>query len=126
MNKKWNINVLELLSIVIFLKLWSKYFKGKRIQIFCDNEAVCQVISSGKARCELLQSGLREIAFLAATKEFEIKTVHLGSKSNRICDLLLRFHLDPSHETQFHQLTCHYDLNEYKVSEDLFKFINTW
>ena len=98
-NKNWNINVLELLSIVICLNLWGKYFKGKRIQIFCDNEAVCQVISSGKARCELLKSGLREIAFLAATMESEIKTVHLGSKSNRISDRLSRFHLNPSHET---------------------------
>ena len=69
---------------------------------------------------------MREIAFLAATMELEIKTEHLGSKSNRISDLLSRFHLNPSHETHFQHLTCHYDLNEYKVSEDLFKFINTW
>ena len=33
-NKNWNINVLELLSIVICMKLWDKYFKGKRIHFF--------------------------------------------------------------------------------------------
>ena len=78
-NTKFNINVSEMLSIIICLKLWGKCFKGKRIQVFCENESICQVISSGKASCELLQSGLREIVFLAATMEFEIKTVHLKS-----------------------------------------------
>ena len=101
LERNLNINVLEMLSIIVCLKLWGKYFKSKRIQIFCDNEAVCQVISSGRAKCELLQSGLREIAYLAAILEFEIKTVHLDSKTNRISDLLSRFHLDPKNESQF-------------------------
>ena len=126
LERNLNINVLEMLSIIVCLKLWGKYFKGKRIQIFCDNEAVCQVISSGRAKCELLQSGLREIAYLAAILEFEIKTVHLDSKTNRISDLLSRFHLDPKNESQFFQLTSHFDLHEYKVPVELFKFINTW
>ena len=65
-NRKFNINVLEMLSIIICLKVWGKCYKGKRIQIFCDNESICQVISSDKASCELLQSGLREIAFFSA------------------------------------------------------------
>ena len=64
------------------MKLWGKYFKDKRIQIFFD-EAVCQVTS-----WVLLHSGLREIAYLAAILEFEIKTVHLDSKTNRFSDLL--------------------------------------
>ena len=110
-----NINILEMLSIIICLKVRVECFKGKRIQFFCDNEAVCQVISSGRARSELLQSGLREIAFLTATLKFEIKTVHLDSKSNRISDFLSRYHLGPSYETQFLQLTSQYNLNEYKV-----------
>lgn len=126
LTKKWNINILEMLSIIICLKIWGKYFRGKRIQFFCDNAAVCQVISSGRARCELLQSGLREIAFLTAVWEFEIKTVHLESKSNRISDLLSRHHLDPSYKMQFRKMTSYYHLNEYKVSEDLFNFIYTW
>ena len=51
-----------MLSIIACLKLWVKYFKGDRIKNFFEHEAVCQVISSGRAKCELLQSGLREIA----------------------------------------------------------------
>ena len=81
-KKKFNINVLEMMAIIICLKLWGRHFRGKRIQIYCDNLAICQVLSSGKAKCENLQDGLREIAFLAATMEFEFKTVHLESKSN--------------------------------------------
>ena len=38
-NRKFNINVLEMLSIFICLNLWGKCFKGERIQVFCDNES---------------------------------------------------------------------------------------
>ena len=34
--KQYHINILEMLTILVCLKLWSKYFKGKRIQIYCD------------------------------------------------------------------------------------------
>ena len=53
-NKKlnYNINILEIVSIIICLRLWSQYFKGRRIRTFCDNSCVCSVVNSGRARCE--------------------------------------------------------------------------
>ena len=77
MNKKFNINLLEMMSIILCLKLLGKSCTGKRIQIFCDNMAVCQVINSGEAKCEILHNGLREIAFLTAFYE------RVGKKSLR-------------------------------------------
>ena len=59
-------------------------FKGKLIQIFCDNQIICQVVNSGKARDELLQDCFRGIAFIATVREFQIEMVHVESKANRI------------------------------------------
>lgn len=125
-KEKFNINILEMMSIILCLKLWGKSFKGKRIQIFCDNMAVCQVINSGKAKCEILQNGLREIAFLTAFYECEIRTVYLESKANRISDHLSRWDLNNVHKDLFFELTKQFILTEHIVSESYFDFINTW
>ena len=73
-----NINVCEMLAIMVCLKLWGKHFAGKRIQIFCDNESVCQVVNSGRTRNDMLQSCLRELTFISAKMEFQIRAIHLS------------------------------------------------
>ena len=56
-----------------------------------------------------MQDCLREIAFLAAVHEFQIKMVHLESKANRISDCLSRWDLDYSHRLEFFAATQSYD-----------------
>ena len=87
------------------LRLWGHYFKGKRIRIFCDNSCVCSVVNSGRAQCEELQGCLRELAFLCAINECEVRAVHLDTKSNRLADLLSRWHENDSNRQQFFLLT---------------------
>ena len=91
LQRKYHITILEMLSVIICQRLWKLYFRGKRIQVFCDNMAVCTVINSGRSRCEILQNCLRELTFLAAIVECEIRAVYLDSKSNRISDHLSRW-----------------------------------
>lgn len=50
MAKEYHITILEMLTILVSLKLCSRHFKGKRIQIFCDNLLVCTLILSGKTK----------------------------------------------------------------------------
>ena len=104
-DRGYSINILEMLAIIVCLKLWGKFYVGKRIQIFCDNESVCHCINSGKTQNEVLQSCLREVSFLAAIYEFQIKAVHLSSSANRIADHLSRFYMNPVHRDQFFELT---------------------
>ena len=115
-----------MLAIIICLKIWGRQLRGKRIKIHCDNLAICQVLSSGKAKCEQLQDGLREIAFLAATMEFEFKTERIESKSNLLADYLSRWDLDIQHREAFFNLTLHYELQEFNVKDDMFDFCNKW
>lgn len=126
LKQSLHISVLEVLSIVICLKLWGKHFKGQRIIVFCDNLNVCQLINQGNSRSEMLQTSLREICYLAACNEFELRAQHLSSSENRISDILSRYHLDKNNEYKFRDLTEGYDLKKFEVSEDMFQFINDW
>lgn len=125
-SKSYHINILEMFSVIICLKLWGSFYKGKRIQVFCDNSSVCTVINSGKAKCEILQNGLRELAFLAAIYECEIRAVHLNSEENRLADHLSRWYTSERHKHEFFQLTKDLILKEWEVSDKLFEFINNW
>ena len=125
-DKRFSINILEMLSIIICMKLWGSSFKGKRIQVYCDNTAVCSVINSGKSNCVVLQECLRELAFLSAVYECQIRTVYLDTKTNRIADHLSRWNLNASHRQQFYLLTRTFELHEYIVTDRMFQFINNW
>ena len=126
MKQNLHISVLEILAIVICLKLWGKHFKGQRIIVFCDNLSVCQLLNQGNSRSEMLQNSLREICYLAARYEFELRAQHLASSENRISDILSRWYHDEKNEYKFRDLTEGYDLQLFEVSEDMFQFINNW
>jgi hypothetical protein len=83
-----HINALELLSIIVCLKLWGQ--KGKKICIQCDNMVSVLVINQGKSRSCFLQECLREICFICAVKECELRAIHIDSSDNRLPDMLSR------------------------------------
>ena len=125
-TRKYNITILEMFATIICLKLWGNNFKGKKLQMFCDNQAVCHVINTGKSKCTILQDCLREIAFLAACNEFQIRMVHLSSECNRLSDHLSRWDLDISHRQKFFDLVKGQTVTESIVSQDLFHLTHTW
>ena len=126
MLQNLHISILEILSIIICLKLWGKHFKGQRIIVFCDNLNVCHLLNQGNSRSEILQDCLREVCYLAACNEFEIRAQHLSSTENRISDILSRYHLNDKNEDRFRDLTDGYSLQQFEVTEDMFQFINDW
>ena len=42
-EKNLHINCLELLTISIAMKIWGKQFGGKKVLVYCDNEASVSV-----------------------------------------------------------------------------------
>ena len=126
LEKNLHISALEIIAIILCLRLWASYFKGKRIVVFCDNKVVCQVINSGKASCEVLQNSLREICFIAAFHEFEIRAEFLEGSSNRLADILSRWHLNVNSEAKSQELTGGLQLQENYIEESFFQFVNDW
>ncbi|XP_053372607.1 uncharacterized protein LOC128546268 isoform X1 [Mercenaria mercenaria] len=127
MEKKIHISGLELLSVIVCLKLWGSQWKGKKIIIFCDNQAACIVVNSGKARCRFLQQCLREICFLASIHEFQVKACHLEGSANRLSDCLSRWHLHSSYQLEFQRLCAQLrELTELNATDSCFQFSHEW
>jgi len=125
-EKDWSIAVLELLGVIVALKLWAHNFKSKRIRIYCDNESVVQILNTGKSKCLLLQEGLREVCFLMALAQCEIRAVHLSSEENRVADCLSRWSQDDKYQSEFFHLNAGRHLQECAVSDQEFVFLNRW
>jgi hypothetical protein len=121
-----HINGLEMLTIIVACKLWGRKWQGKRIVIQCDNSASVTVMNTGRTKDEFLQSCLRELAFIAARHEFEIRGVHIPGVLNRVPDVLSRWKQDGGSECQLDQLVG----PEYKVQmyvyPGLFRFSHRW
>jgi hypothetical protein len=101
LDAKLHINCLELLSIIVCLNIWALYFRGNRIRIVCDNKTSVTVINTGKSRNSFLQNCLRELCFIAAMREFEVRAVYLAGSENRIADFLSRWHLSNKFKKSF-------------------------
>ena len=82
---------LEMVNILVALKLFGKTWRGNRVLIKCDNEAVVSVLRSGKARDPFLGACARNIWYLAALQDVEMQYVHVLGRNNRKADLLSRW-----------------------------------
>ena len=92
MERHLHINALELLTVMVALKLWGKLFRGKRISILCDNIASVMVLNRGITRDKFQAQCLREITFITAVGEFQVRAQHIPGTDNRIPDILSRWH----------------------------------
>ena len=121
-----HINALEMLTLVVALKLWGSGWKGKRIKLFCDNFTSVIVLNTGRSRDPFLQACLREICFLAAKLEFEVRAVHLPGVQNRLPDLLSRWELGGNHRKKFYARTAHLHTVPCTVAPEYFQFSHDW
>lgn len=99
-----HINALELLTIVVALKVWGSKLRGRRIMVLCDNISSCLVLNKGITRCQFMQTCLREICYLSAVFEFEIRAKHIKGVENRLPDLLSRWDLHQKYQTIYGSL----------------------
>jgi hypothetical protein len=107
--------------------VWGRNWKGLRICMYCDNSASVTVLNSGRCKDQFMLSCLREIAFWAATYEFELRAVHLPGVENRTPDLLSRWHVNPAHYSKlFKQLDPHDRLERIPIDKKLFHFTYKW
>lgn len=87
-----NISILELLTIMVTLKLWSERLRGKRVILKCDNEKSVLAIHSGCSRIPGMHLCLGEIWFLTARYDIDIFARHVAVVDNSIADHLSRWH----------------------------------
>ena len=100
-GRSLDINCLELLAIVVAVKLWGHKWKSQRILLNCDNMTSVTVMNSGATRHLFLQLCLREINFLAAKFDCEIRAQHIEGDRNHRADLCSRMHLSEAYRQRF-------------------------
>ena len=125
-NLGMHINGLEMLTLTVALKIWGRFLAGKKVTMLCDNLSTVVVIQTGKARDPFLQACLRELVFLQARWECQVRTQHIRGVDNRLPDLLSRWDLDPKYGEEFCVRTQGHGVREIFVYDGLFKFSHNW
>ena len=117
-----------MLTIIVALKVWGEKFRGRKIHIFCDNLATVATLASGKARVPLFQACHREIVFLKAKFDFQLRVSHIQGKENRAADYLSRWHLSPIYRDKFFSEFASplRSLQEVFIDPVLFEFSHEW
>ena len=82
---------LEMINILVAIKVFGHMWHRQLILVKCDNDAVVQVLTSGKTRDPFLATCARNIWQEAAVRDIELKYVHIMGKQNKIADLLSRW-----------------------------------
>ena len=82
---------LEMINILVALRIFAPYWHQKAILVRCDNNAVVQVLTSGKTRDPFLATCARNIWMSAALANIELQYKHITGCENTAADLLSRW-----------------------------------
>ena len=100
---------LEMINILVALRLWGKFWKHSTVKIFCDNQAVVQVVATNKTKDPCLAACIRNIWLISAHYDITIQIQHISGKENVEADLLSRIYSDKQVDTQLlHNLQQNY------------------
>ena len=98
---------LELLNIVVAAKIWAQHWSNQKIQIFCDNMAVVEVLTTGKTRDVTLATCARSLWLIAALYNIDFIFSHIPGVENTVADLLSRWNNDSYQIQKLHKLVHH-------------------
>ena len=79
-----------MLNVLVALKVRGHAWANKSIQILCDNIAVVEILSFGRAKDPIMATCARNISFLAAM--YNIIVSHIRGVDNTVSNLLSTWH----------------------------------
>ena len=98
-----DINKKEMLTVMAAIKHWFMDLSNLKIKIFVDNQACVELLNYGITRSEFLASCLREIQFVLAKYNIELKAQYIPSKENHLADMCSRAFSNDLHFKNFNQ-----------------------
>lgn len=84
------IHIKEFLVTIVAVKLWGHLWAGKRVAVYCDNEAVVKTMIYQKPRDSELQRCLREMLFQVCKFHFQPVFLRISTEDNDIADFISR------------------------------------
>ena len=124
-DHKIPVHVKEFLVVIVSTKIWGESWSGKVVQIFCDNDPVCDVVDGERPSDLKMLSLLREFKYWVCKFRFYPVMRKISSEDNIIADHISRRHDDDAAQALFavHGLG-HMDLVE--APDRLFDLTATW
>ena len=95
------VHVKEFLVVIVSTRIWGESWSGKVIQIFCDNDSVCDVIAGERPSDQKMLSLLREFKFWVCKFRFYPIMRKIGTLENAIADHISRRHDDDAAQEVF-------------------------
>ena len=84
------IHVKEFWVLIVSAKLWGATWTGRAVVLYCDNDAVCEVVWRKKPRDQMMLSLLREFLHVVVTCKFFPVVRKISSKDNHLVDHISR------------------------------------
>ena len=80
----------ELLAVVSACACWGSLLSGRRVMLECDNSSVVFCVNNGTSKSSHVMSLIRQLFYLAARYQFDLRLIHVPGKDNVAADLLSR------------------------------------
>jgi hypothetical protein len=126
LNLELQINVLEMITILVAVQLWSNVLKCKKVLVKCDNMVSVNAFNNLNSRNRLLQACVRDILYICGSQDFQIKLVHIPGCENRTSDALSRWHLGSIYRDQFHASVEGRNMYQRNVDPSMFVVKDHW
>ena len=98
------IHIKEFIIVILIVWQWGSNWTGRKVRIFCDNDAVCDTCVFQKPKDIKLQQLLREFLFWTCKYNFFPIVEKIGTKENCIADFLSRVHVQSENDIYFESL----------------------
>ena len=119
------IHLKEFMVAIVSTKLWGHLWEGKRVAVYCDNEAVVKTMTYQKPKDPQLQKYLREMLFLVCKFRFQPVFLRITTDDNDLADFISRNHDPEANEAKFKAKGLH-NMKEVSVPDELFEFVAEW
>ena len=126
LSQKLHISALEMITLTVTTKLWIHRFQSTRLQIYSDNLATVLAVNTGKSRDPTINSCLRELVYVLAINNSEMKARHISTKNNTFSDMLSRWNEGEHIKTKFQEMTKDLRVVRVRVPKSLFTKFNYW
>ena len=124
-DPKIYIHLKEFLVTIAATKLWGHLWAGKRIAVYCDNEAVVKTMVYQKPQDSDLQRCVREFLFLACKFHFQPIFLRISTGDNDIADFISRVH-DPEAIAAKFKARGLTDMKQILAADEVFDFVADW
>ena len=98
-----DINKKEMLTVMAAIKQWFRELSNQKVLIFVDNQVCVELLNYGITRSEFLAHCLREINFILAKHNIELKAQYIPSKQNYLADMCSRAFSNDTHFSNFNK-----------------------